>query len=319
MPRNKHPHRKRPHSGSNGHRPPRLGENRGRSILASVGIRPDRIGRPGFCSVCGRGVEDGAKFGDGMLAPVYAHVCQVPDASGEPQQCEACAHDEQQRAELMRTDLVCTFCRFHQCATQFVASIYRGIKDTRRKVFSPGWVLVAGRDDGAAWVHELRGLRVLESLALAHDAEPTERPTALIAGLPILDTTEFGQVAIVKTFDGSQEIHREKYAGTLDTTTICHAVWKWNAEGGWRWWHHVSVARADGAMPTYDDLATVRREFVTTMRECYQIFPPEDRFVNIHERVLHLWHCVDGNALDAQTGRLLPQFEEELSGQKERP
>ena len=57
-------------------------------------------------------------------------------------------------------------------------------------------------------------------------------------------------------------------------------------------WYHVSFSRV-GRMPTYDDIQRVRRAFVGEHRECYQIFPPRERYVSVHPYCLHLWYCID--------------------------
>lgn len=53
-------------------------------------------------------------------------------------------------------------------------------------------------------------------------------------------------------------------------------------------WLHVSMSRRS-RMPTYDDLATVKRVFVGDDLPAYQIFPVRKEHVNLHEYCLHLW------------------------------
>lgn len=72
-----------------------------------------------------------------------------------------------------------------------------------------------------------------------------------------------------------------------------------------RTWLHVSVAKPNGKMPTYEDLAEARRLFIGEERECYQVFPTKARYVNANN-VLHLWAC-----LSSPEG-VLPHFEEEI-------
>ncbi len=68
-------------------------------------------------------------------------------------------------------------------------------------------------------------------------------------------------------------------------------------------WLHVSVSKAPKRkMPTYEDIQTARRLFIGEHRECYQVFPTSDRYVDF-EPVLHLW-C----NLDRPKG-VLPHFE----------
>ncbi len=58
------------------------------------------------------------------------------------------------------------------------------------------------------------------------------------------------------------------------------------------WWLHVSVSRAK-YIPSYDDLADVKRTFVTDAYQAIQCFPRAVRHVNIHPYCLHLWACLD--------------------------
>ena len=76
-----------------------------------------------------------------------------------------------------------------------------------------------------------------------------------------------------------------------------------SVEDDGRRWLHVSVSKSPSKkMPTYDDLQTARVAFIGEHRECYQVFPTKDRYVNINP-VLHLFAC-----LDAEQG-VLPRFE----------
>jgi hypothetical protein len=57
-------------------------------------------------------------------------------------------------------------------------------------------------------------------------------------------------------------------------------------------WLHVSVSKPSRKMPTYEDIQTMRKLFVGEHRECYQVFPTSDRYVDFNP-VLHLWACLD--------------------------
>jgi hypothetical protein len=72
-------------------------------------------------------------------------------------------------------------------------------------------------------------------------------------------------------------------------------------------WLHVSVAKPTKKMPTYQDVQTARVLFVGEERECYSVFPPKDRYVNINP-VLHLFACLD------QPEGVLPHFEGTIDG-----
>jgi hypothetical protein len=68
-------------------------------------------------------------------------------------------------------------------------------------------------------------------------------------------------------------------------------------------WLHVSISKPNKKMPTYDDIQVARKLFIGEHRECYQIIPTQDRYVNFFN-VLHLWCC-----LDAPDG-VLPHMED---------
>lgn len=64
-------------------------------------------------------------------------------------------------------------------------------------------------------------------------------------------------------------------------------------------WLHVAVSRPSG-LPSYADLAQVKRTFIGPDRYAYQVFAPDSDHVNLYE-VLHLWSCLD-------RPRALPDF-----------
>lgn len=72
-------------------------------------------------------------------------------------------------------------------------------------------------------------------------------------------------------------------------------------KGDGRWWAHLSVSRKDWP-PSHADMATTKLAFFGE-RYAYAVFPPADRYVNIHPNCLHLWALID-----ATDGRVLPEF-----------
>lgn len=65
-------------------------------------------------------------------------------------------------------------------------------------------------------------------------------------------------------------------------------------------WVHVSVSRKHWN-PSHDDMCLVKRDFIGD-RYAYAVFPPSDKYVNIHSHCLHLWALAEGD------GRALPEF-----------
>lgn len=61
-----------------------------------------------------------------------------------------------------------------------------------------------------------------------------------------------------------------------------------------RVWLHVSLSRRS-RMPSYEDVADVKRLFVGEDRKAFQVFPAKQFHVNIHNFCLHLWSCIDGS------------------------
>jgi hypothetical protein len=62
-------------------------------------------------------------------------------------------------------------------------------------------------------------------------------------------------------------------------------------------WLHTSISRRDLAIPTYNQLALVKQDFVGPERLAIQLFVPEDEHVNIHPGVLHLWTPLEHSPL----------------------
>jgi hypothetical protein len=61
-------------------------------------------------------------------------------------------------------------------------------------------------------------------------------------------------------------------------------------------WLHVSFSRQD-RVPTYHDVAWVRKAFFRSEAVVVQVFPPEAEHVNIHPYTLHLWQRLGGERL----------------------
>lgn len=61
-------------------------------------------------------------------------------------------------------------------------------------------------------------------------------------------------------------------------------------------WLHVSCSRAE-RLPSWFDLRRVKNVFVGEDKKAIQVLPPQTEYVNIHPNVLHMFHCLDGDAL----------------------
>ena len=69
-------------------------------------------------------------------------------------------------------------------------------------------------------------------------------------------------------------------------------------------WVHVSYSRKD-RIPSHEDTCKVKSAFIGD-RYAYAVFPPSDKYVNIHPNCLHLWALAEGDS------QILPEFSEEL-------
>ena len=70
-------------------------------------------------------------------------------------------------------------------------------------------------------------------------------------------------------------------------------------------WIHVSYSRANW-IPTHKDTLIIKKEFLKN-RYAYAVFPPEEKYVNIHNNCLHLWARLDGVSV-------LPEFSSVIPG-----
>jgi hypothetical protein len=73
-------------------------------------------------------------------------------------------------------------------------------------------------------------------------------------------------------------------------------VWSARKEADGRRWVHVSLSRPS-RLPSWEDVRKVKDAFIGRERKALQILPPQAEYVNIHNHVLHLWHCLDGDGL----------------------
>lgn len=73
-------------------------------------------------------------------------------------------------------------------------------------------------------------------------------------------------------------------------------------------WLHVSYSRKNWT-PNHEDTVKVKLAFIGDSRYAYVVFPPKEKYVNIHSHCLHLWA-----RMDTEDGRALPEFSAELEG-----
>lgn len=120
--------------------------------------------------------------------------------------------------------------------------------------------------------------------------ESVRRTNAWVDGLGAL----WGWAEVRVPFDRYPELEGQRAFEHRDGRRVVVTV---GAHDG-RWWLHVSVSRAK-YIPSYEDLADVKRAFVGPLHQALQLFPAAARHVNIHAFCLHLWACLepDGDGL----------------------
>jgi hypothetical protein len=255
----------------------------------------------------------------GTRLPVGDDICRGCGTDLKPD-------DPEQLPHYVYGQALCRDCHILGARTQGANILHDQLLYARRHAFDRGWECMAQGSDGAAWRHSRRGLLVIEGIAFEHDSalQDPEHARHILAGYPTVGKTDYGHVAVLLTLDGEEEIARfrlEDIPDDADLLTLqpesmdlLRAATAFNHEHGWTLWHHVSVSKGGGKtapIPSYEELAWVRDQFITRERESYQIFPPASRYVNIHPGVLHLWHCLEaGN----DAGRVLPAFDGKVLG-----
>lgn len=70
----------------------------------------------------------------------------------------------------------------------------------------------------------------------------------------------------------------------------------WAVEDDGKKWQHVSMSRKS-RLPSYDDIQMVKEHFIGDDSKALMVFPSKDKHVNIHKFCLHLWHCLEGDAV----------------------
>ena len=87
-------------------------------------------------------------------------------------------------------------------------------------------------------------------------------------------------------FSGLTWVHAANGVAALETM-------EWHGD---RLWHHVSVSRADGRIPTWQEMSDIKELFIGRDKWAYAVHPPHEQYVNINAGVLH-WYGTDTPAL----------------------
>ena len=90
-----------------------------------------------------------------------------------------------------------------------------------------------------------------------------------------------------RTSDGAGYLHKSGDMSVIESIAI---------ELDGKRWQHLSVSRRD-RLPSYEELAFVKRCWIGKDKYAYFVFPPEAKHINIDKFCLHLWCCLDGDAV----------------------
>lgn len=90
-----------------------------------------------------------------------------------------------------------------------------------------------------------------------------------------------------RTEDGAAYVHKTDHISVIESIAI---------ELDGKRWQHVSVSRPD-RLPDYADLTFVKKHWIGEDKYAYFVFPPREKHINIDKHCLHLWCCLDGNAV----------------------
>lgn len=101
--------------------------------------------------------------------------------------------------------------------------------------------------------------------------------------------------------NGWRIVGRWGYGYTLQNGSGLRAIIDCAMKEDGQFWVHVSVSRASRT-PSHEDMAAVKRDFLGD-RYAYSVWPPAEKYVNIHAHCLHLWARAD-----VCNGRVLPEF-----------
>ena len=88
-------------------------------------------------------------------------------------------------------------------------------------------------------------------------------------------------------------VNNDSYGGRFANLFILCSEAK---EDDGKWWRHASVSCRDRQMPTYEDMATLKRICMNDL-VAYQLFMPPAQHIDLageRVQVLHLWACLDG-------------------------
>lgn len=232
--------------------------------------------------------------------------------------CTGCCRPDAPDVQDFGGDPTCSWCRSMYLRTPFAEAIVNQMIYNRRKTFDGRWNCLVATYDGAAWVHPVKGLKVVEAIALEHQTGGmTDEVDDMLPMWPgKVEKTEFGPVSIAQTWKIGGIGPRVRGDVNTDADAklqMTSDLWEFANTRGWQWWQHLAIVPADGrTRPTWDQVGYVKSQFATDEREAYVRFPALTRWNVDHGRAVHIWHSLHG--AHGEDGRVLPEFDPTSSG-----
>lgn len=115
-------------------------------------------------------------------------------------------------------------------------------------------------------------------------------PLLLDACLPAQVPPDWREIASPFRQLGVERDYSRAYVSALGLRVIVSATIEQDKQR----WLHVSVSHRGGRLPQWREMCAVKNAFIGTDRTAYQVHPPADKHVSIHDKVLHLFCCLDG-------------------------
>lgn len=74
-------------------------------------------------------------------------------------------------------------------------------------------------------------------------------------------------------------------------------LWTHERHGNGLHWIHISCSHPD-RYPTWEELKAAKEVFIGEDVWAYQVLPPTEHYINLHENCFHLWHCRDRDVFE---------------------
>ena len=97
-----------------------------------------------------------------------------------------------------------------------------------------------------------------------------------------------------REIDALKVFPEREYGRGYNSPTGLYVLLTASIEADKKRWMHVSISHRGGRLPTWGEMCECKELFCGVGRTAYQVHPPKTKHVSIHDKVLHLWCCLDG-------------------------